>query len=357
MARRARYLAHVGVELLRDRRGLGFLALALDVLDGALEARRIGALAPPAVTELDGDLVVLAVQDRVLDLLGQGLPRGTHRESQLLGEGFEELRVVLEIRVPGDDRAIGEGELLIGDDQLGVDLEAEAEARAIGAGTVGGVEGEGARLDLVEHQRVVVGARALLGEAAAALGVIGIQVNAFDDDEAIRQAQGGLDGVGEALSHAFADDETVDDDLDRVLELLLELGCVLEANHLVVDDRARVAFGAQLVDEVLVLALTAAHDRGEHLEASSLVHRAHAVDDLLGCLRLNAGATLGAVCHARAGVEQTQVVVDLRDRADGRARVARGRLLVDGNCGRQTFDKVHVGLVHLSEELARVGGQ
>ena len=241
--------------------------------------------------------------------------------------------MVLEVRVPGDNRTVGEGTLLVGDDQLGVDLEAEAEARAVGARAVGCVEGEGARLDLVEHQRVVVRARAFLGEAAAALGVVGFQVDAVDDDEAVRQAQGGFDGIGEALAHALAHDETVDDDLDRVLELLLQLGGVLEANHLVVDDRTRVAFGAQLVDEVLVLALTAAHDRGEHLEARALVHRANSVDDLLGSLGLDAGATLGAVRHARAGVEQTQVVVNLRDRADGRARVARGRLLVDGDGG------------------------
>ena len=357
MARRARDLAHVGVELLRDGRGLGFLALALDVLDGALEARRIGALATPAVTELDGDLVVLAVQDRVLNLLGQGLPRGAHREAQFLGERFEELLVVLEVRVPRDDRAVGEGEFLVGHDQLGVNLEAEAEARAVGAGAVRCVEGEGPRLDLVEHQRVVVGARTLLGEAATTLGIVCVQVDTVDDDEAIRQAQGGLDRIGQALAHALANDEAVDDDLDCVLELLLQLGGVLEANHLIVDNRARVALGAKLINEVLVLALTAAHDRGEHLESRALIHRAHTVDDLLRCLRLNAGATLGAVRHARAGVEQTQVVVDLRDRADGRARVTRGRLLVDGDGGRQAFDEVHVGLVHLSEELARIRGQ
>ena len=88
-----------------------------------------------------------------------------------------------------------------------------------------------------------------------------------------------------------------------------------------------------------------------------LIHRAHTVDDLLGRLCLNAGATLGAVRHACTGVKQTQVVVDLRDRADGRARVARGRLLVDGDGRREAFDEVHVGLVHLAQELTGVGGQ
>ena len=357
VARRARNLAHVGVELFGHCRGLGFLAFALNVLNRSLETRRVGALAPPAVAELHRDLVVLAVEDSVLDLLRQRLPGRPHREAQLLGEGLEELLVVLEVRVPWNDRTVGEGEFLVGDDQLGIDLEAEAKARAIRAGTVGSVEGEGARLDLVEHERVVIRAGALLGEAAAALRIIGVQIDAVDNDEAVGQAQGGLDGVGEALAHALAHDEAVNDDLDRMLQLLLQLGCVFEADHLIVDDRTCVALGAQLVDEILILALTASHDRGEHLEARALVHRANSIDDLLGRLRLNAGTTLGAVRHACAGVEQTQVVVNLRDSADGGARVTRRRLLVDGNGGRQAFNEVHVGLVHLSEELARVGGQ
>ena len=357
MARRARNLAHVGVELLGHGDRLGLLALALDVVDRALEAGRVGALAPPAVAELDGDLVVLAVQDGVLDLLRQRLPRRAHREAQLFGEGFEELLVVLEVRVPGDHRAVGEGKFLVGDDQLGIDLQAEAQARAVRAGAVGRVEGEGARLDLVEHQRMIVGARALLREATATLGIVLVQIHAVDNNQAVGEAQRGLDGVGEALTHSVAHDEAVDDDLDGVLELLLQLRGVLEAHGLPVDDRAGVALGAKLVNEVLVLALAPAHDRGEDLEARALVHRAHTIDDLLGRLRLDAGPTFGAVRDAGAGVEQTQVVVDLRDRADGGARVARGGLLVDGNGGRQAFDEVHVGLVHLPEELARVGGQ
>ena len=126
VARRARDLAHVGVELFGHCRGLGFLALALNILDRSFEARRVGALAPPSVTELDRDLVVLAVQHGVLDLLRQRFPGCAHREAQLLGEGFEELLVVLEVGVPDNDGTVGEGKLLVGNDQLGVDLEAEA---------------------------------------------------------------------------------------------------------------------------------------------------------------------------------------------------------------------------------------
>ncbi len=59
------------------------------------------------------------------------------------------------------------------------------------------------------------------------------------------------------------------------------------------------------------------------------------VDDLLHRLLGDLPAALGAVGMADAGEEQPQVVVDLGDGAHGRARVAAGALLVDGD-GRAT---------------------
>src|SRR5439155_1182142 len=60
---------------------------------------------------------------------------------------------------------------------------------------------------------------------------------------------------------------------------------------------------------------------------------------------------------ADARVEQTEIVVDLGDGADGRARVAGGRLLVDRDRRTEPVDVVDVGLLHHLQELARVGGE
>ena len=68
-------------------------------------------------------------------------------------------------------------------------------------------------------------------------------------------------------------------------------------------------------------------------------------------------AALGAVRLADAGEEQPEVVVDLGDGADRRARVARGRLLVDGDGRGEALDEVDVRLVHLAEELPGVRGE
>ena len=76
-----------------------------------------------------------------------------------------------------------------------------------------------------------------------------------------------------------------------------------------------------------------------------------------GRLPLDRRAAGRAVRPAGPGVEQPEVVVDLGDGADGRARVLGGRLLVDRDRRRQTLDEVDVGLVHLAQELPGVRRQ
>ena len=49
--------------------------------------------------------------------------------------------------------------------------------------------------------------------------------------------------------------------------------------------------------------------------------------------------------------------MDFGHRADGRARVLRGRLLLDGDRRRQAVDLVDVRLLHHLQELARVSRQ
>ena len=142
-----------------------------------------------------------------------------------------------------------------------------------------------------------------------------------------------------------------------MLELLLELRRVAQLNGLAVDACARKALTLKLLEQVLVLALAAAHDRREHLVAGALRQREHRVDDLLRRLRPHLFAAHGAVLDADARPQQAQVVVDLGDGANGGTRVAVGGLLVDRDGRRKPLDEVDVWLVHLAKELARVGAQ
>src|SRR4030067_234022 len=55
--------------------------------------------------------------------------------------------------------------------------------------------------------------------------------------------------------------------------------------------------------------------------------------------------------------QEPQVVVDLGDGAGRGPGVLPDRLLLDGDGGGEPFDRVDVGLLHLLEELACVGGK
>ena len=149
----------------------------------------------------------------------------------------------------------------------------------------------------------------------------------------------------------------VDDDVDVVLELLVELGRVGDLVERAVDLDALEALLLQLGQLLPVLALAAARDRRQQVEARALGQRQHAVDHLRHGLALDRQPRCRRVGHADAREQQAQVVVDLGDGADGGARVLGGRLLLDRDGGRQAVDVVDVRLLHHLQELARVGRQ
>ena len=191
--------------------------------------------------------------------------------------------------------------------------------------------------------------------------VLGVEealaVDDVDADEPLGERGRRLDRLGQALAEVVLEHEAVDDDLDRVLELLVEDDLVLEQPLLAVDLDAREAVAAELLEHVAELALAVAHDRRVDGEARPLGQREDLLDDLVEALTGDRAPADRAVRPADARVEQAQVVVDLGHRADRRARVARGRLLVDRDRGREPVDRVDVGLLHHLQELPRVGGE
>ena len=213
------------------------------------------------------------------------------------------------------------------------------------------VEREGARLDLRETDRAPR-AGELLGVDALLVGV-----GVHREHLAFAVAEGGLDGVHDAAALRLAvQHEPVHDDLDGVPALLVEFYRLVERPCFAVDADADEAGGAGLVQRVLVLALLVDDAGGEEEQARAPL-REDGLRDLLRGLPLHRPAAAVAVGLPDAGEQQSQVVVDFRDGADGGARVVGDALLVDGDGGGEPFDVLDVGLVHASEELAGVSGE
>ena len=115
--------------------------------------------------------------------------------------------------------------------------------------------------------------------------------------------------------------------------------------------------GPERRELLLELPLSAADDRRQHVDALVVRREHHHVDDPLERLRRDRAAAQVAVRHADVGEQQAEIVVDLGDGADRRARIRSGGLLLDGDRGREPVDQVDVRLLHLLEELAGVRGQ
>ena len=179
----------------------------------------------------------------------------------------------------------------------------------------------------------------------------------FDPDDAVGETQGGLQRVGEARLDPRLDHQAVDDDLDGVLLVLVELGGLGQLIKGAVDTHPHETVGLQLFQLLAVFPLALPHHRRQKEEPRPFGHGEDAVDHLLHRLAGDLLAALVAMHPADPGKEEAQVIVDFGDGADGGTGILRGRLLLDGDRRGKPLDRLDIGLLHLLEELAGVGGE
>src|ERR687898_503470 len=194
----------------------------LEPRNDTLELRRVRTLpaVPVAVPDVDGPRA-RPVQHRLLVALAQLPPWRVDREPVLAGHRAEHpVEVLAAESRPRCDRAVGDAEVVVVDDELGVDLEARPEPVAPLARPVRRVEREVAGRELLERQPAVR-AREMLreGQHLAVLVVLLLALTRHDLDlgDSFGQAQRGLERVGQPPFDAITPYEAVDDDLDGVL--------------------------------------------------------------------------------------------------------------------------------------------
>ncbi len=113
----------------------------------------------------------------------------------------------------------------------------------------------------------------------------------------------------------------------------------------------------KLDEQVLVLPLLAPDHGGENevRRAGGQLHDPR--DNLLAGLRRDGPVTVRAMPLTDPREEHAEIVIDLGDRADGRARVAPGGFLLDRDGGAQAIDPLDLRLGHLAEELPGIAGE
>ena len=328
--RGAGHLPHVALDLLAGAVALRVRMAPFQPGNHAFELRRVRAL--PAVAVAVRDLhrrVAGSVEHGLAITFAQLLPRRVEGESAVVGDRREHAVEVLAPEAgPRRDRTLAQGQVVVRDDETGVDLVACAEAIAALACAVGRVEREIPGCELVERESAVCAGEVLREGQRLRCG-LPLRGHDLDLGDPLREAERGLERIGEAPLDAGTPHEAVDDDFDRVLLVAGEARRAPQLDDLTIDPRPGEALLRELGQEPLVLPLATAHDGRQHLEAGADGELEDPVDDLLGSLAGDHPAAGRAVRHPDPRVEQPEVVVDLRDRADRRARIAGGGLLVD----------------------------
>ena len=237
--------------------------------------------------------------------------------------------------------------LAVGDDQVGVDLQARAEAVAVDAHAERGVERERSAATARADRRRTRGRRAPRCRRARASRPR--RRPALSRPPALRAVS--TESVRRARSPASSVDA-----IDRRSRWCASSSCrgrdVLEPlDHCRRCARAR---SRPCAPPRRPRGTRPCGSRPCGASSVTLVlgrQRQQLVDDLGRRAGGDRAAAQVAALLAGARVEDAQVVVDLGDRADGGARVRRGRLLLDGDGRRQPAELLVLGLLHLAEEL------
>ena len=202
------------------------------------------------------------------------------------------------------------------------------------------VKTKGARLDLGQ-----AGATLDTGKMFAVHAVNRVVPVAYiaDHDDAIAQPQGCFDRIAQPghvrarpiLTRGpflgMADHNAINDCFNRVHLVAIQVRHFVDLVDLAVDAQAHKALLLQLFKDILMIALAIFDHRSQDQQAAAIFHADDAVHDLGRRLLGNCLATGGAVGLTNAGIEQTQVVVNLGHRADRRAGIAPRALLVNRN--------------------------
>ena len=172
-------------------------------------------------------------------------------------------------------------------------------------------------------------------------------------------AQRRLHRVRQTRTDSLGHDEAIHHHLDRVPRLRIQphrLVCD-QFHHLAIHAGPYESLPGQPLQHVPELPALVVHDRPQQHHLRAHRQSQDPVHDLgrgLGTHRL---AGLRIMRLPQRGVQQPQVIVDLRRRRDRGPRIRPAGPLFDGDRGGQTFDVFHVRLLHLVEELPGVGRQ
>ena len=98
-----------------------------------------------------------------------------------------------------------------------------------------------------------------------------------------------------------------------------------------------------------------AYEGSEQEDSLALIIAENHVDDLFLGIFHHLLATLIAVCSTGAGIEQTEIIVNLGGSAHGRAGILVGGFLFYADDRTQSRNLVNIRAFHITQEVAGIG--
>ena len=267
------------------------------------------------------------------------------------GQGVDRLEVMERVAArPGHDRPLPDGEPPVGDDQFLVEVHPGAQPPAVRAGPIGAVEGEHPGGEFRDADAAV---RAGIPFAEEDL----LPAGQGDADEAFGKPGRRLQGIAEALPDPLLDDEAVDDHVDVVALVLVEGDPLGKLPDLSVHADADVAFLKEFRQFLLEFPFLPPGDGGQDRQTRIRRIGEDRLQHHVDRLGLDLLPAFVAVGNPDPGKEEAEVIVDLRHRPHGGAGIVGCRPLLDGDGRGEPLDGLHVGLVHLPDELSGISGK
>ena len=224
----------------------------------------------------------------------------------------------------------------------------------MGAGSEGIVKGEEPGLQL-PNADAVLGA-GVMGGVFVGLS-LALARNGDDHKIALALPQCRFHGIGQAGADILTHYQAVNDQFDGVLFVFIQPHILHDIRDHAVHTGTDVSVFHSGGKDLLVASLFAADHGREHHKPLSLGELQNGINDLIHAALADLPTADGAVRHADAGVQQTKIVVYLRDGAHGGAGILAGGFLIDSDGRGKPLDGIHLGLVQLSQEHTGIGGQ
>ena len=172
-------------------------------------------------------------------------------------------------------------------------------------------------------------------------------------------AQRGLNRIGQALGTPLPDAEPVNNRLNGMPRIFVQLDPVRlgQLDDLPVHPNPHKSLAADLFDHVPELSGLAGNQGCQQEELRSVRPAQDGIGNFLRSLPGNLLPGCRVMRNPDGRVEQPEVIVNLSCRRDGGSRMGTGRALLDCDRGGKPLDIIDVRLLHLVQELPRVGGE